>query len=67
MYQSDKQSVISLQSVVNTVWTMQIMNNQRVTSELLVISSKKQVNNGKSDKTLNMEALLMKFPKNIYS
>ena len=67
MYQSDKHSVISLQPVVNTVQTLQIMNKQRVTSKLLGISSKKRVNNKKIDETLNIEALLMKFQKrNIY-
>ena len=34
---------------------------------LLVISSKKRVNDGKSDKTINMEVLLMKFPKKYIS
>ena len=59
MYQSDNHSLISLQSIVNTVQTVQIMNNQLVTSKLLAIT-------GKSDKALNMETLLMKFSKTIY-
>ena len=57
-----KDHIHNLGAYINMLQTKIRVSSQFI-FPLLVISSKKRVNNGKSDKTLNMETLLMKFPK----